>query len=82
MVFFCSLHADVWINSLSKEMEEMNSAEEDSEDSVFLSADEDVCQDLCSAGSRGQPDKERSKRQGGGNKIRRHNNNNRRWSRS
>ncbi len=47
-------------------MEELNSAEKESEGSVFMSADEDVYQDLCSAGSRGQSDKERSKRQGGG----------------
>jgi hypothetical protein len=47
-------------------MEELNSSEEDSEGSVFLSANEDVYQDLCSAGSRGLSDKVRSKQQGGG----------------
>jgi hypothetical protein len=53
-VFFRSSQADVWIDSSLKEMEDLSSAEEDSEGSVFLLADS------CSTGSRGQSDKEAS----------------------
>ncbi len=51
---------------LEKKMEELNSADEDSEASVFLSAHEDDSQDLCSPGRGGHSDKERSKQGGGG----------------
>ena len=66
MLFFRCSHTDFSINALLKEMEELNSAVEDSEDSVFLSADDDVYQDSCSAGSGGQSEEERSNEQRGG----------------